>query len=63
MKGMTNGDVTDLESEIAVVAGSLEQIATLVAALRAGGGGIPESDLDVVRAAIVVGCRADEILA
>ena len=58
-------DVTDLESEIAVVAGKLEQIATLVAALRAGqSGGIPESDLDGVLAAIAaLATRADEILA
>lgn len=58
-------NVTDLESEIAVVAGKLEQIATLVAALRAGqGGGIPESDLDGVLAAIAaLATRADEILA
>ena len=58
-------NVTDLESEIAVVAGSSSRLLHWWPHCGQGqGGGIPESDLDGVLAAIAaLATRADEILA
>ncbi len=57
--------VADLQIDIAALAGKLEEIAVMVAILRASqSGGISELELDAVRAAIIaLSVRADEILA
>jgi len=57
--------VADLQIDVAALAGKLEEIAVMVAILRASqSGGISELELDAVRAAIIaLSVRADEILA
>mgnify|MGYP007080181223 CR=1 FL=1 len=56
--------VLDLEAAVAILGAKIEEIANLVAALRASQGGITEAELDAVRAAIAaLSVRADEILA